>query len=176
MHNLAAKLRRFLTAMRKSVMACPIYPCMVIWQDDDLAGGKLIDWRGAMHNLAAELRRTVTAMRKSMIACLTLGFRVLVCNTKSCVVLWQDDDLAGGKLIDWRGPSGDLASDFRGFLTSQTVAGEPYWKLLGDYAPPAMCLASPPPPPPPGAPATSIATPAPTILPGTCTSSTIGRM
>ncbi len=68
-----------------------------------------------MHNLAAKLRRSMTAMRKSMIACLTYP----------CVVLWQDDDLAGGKLIDWRGPSGDLASDFRGFLTAQTVAGEP---------------------------------------------------
>ncbi len=88
--------------------------------------------------------------------------------TLHCSRAAQDEDLAGGRLIDWRGPSGDLAANFAGYVTSQTVNGAPYWQLLSGYAPVAACLAPPPPPPPPpGAPAAPpTPTPAPTILPG----------
>ena len=80
----------------------------------------------------------------------------------------QAESLAGNQLIDWRGPSGNLAPNFAGYLNSQTLGGAPYWKQLAAFAPPAQCLAPPPPPPPPlGTPtALPTPTPAPTILPG----------
>ena len=76
--------------------------------------------------------------------------------------------MAGNQLIDWRGPSGNLASNFAGYLNSQTLGGAPYWKQLAAFAPPPQCLAPPPPPPPPAGTPTALPTPtpAPTILPG----------